>query len=175
MRTTAVSTTTPIEFPHAAQLFRVLRYTGDLDGQRHSTEVAYCVSSLTPDKATAEDLATLLREHWGAIENKLHWVRDTTFGEDASTLRTGTAPQTMAIIRNTLIAAFHLTGWRNLKRARRHFAHAINRCIDLITKPTKRSNLEHDRALAPIHRALQTFRRVSQWDAIVTGQVVCGA
>jgi hypothetical protein len=137
VRTTPVSSATPIEFPHAAQLVRVLRYTGDLDGQRHSTDLAYRVTSLTPDQATAEDLATLLSQHWGAIENKLHWVRDTTFHEDASTLRTGTAPQAMAIIRNTLIAAFRLTGWHNLKQARRHFSHAIHRCVNLITKPVE--------------------------------------
>ena len=63
-------------------------------------------------------------------------MRDTTFNEDASTLCTGTAPQAMAI-RNTLIAAFQLTGWTNLKQARRHFSHAAHRCVDLITKPLK--------------------------------------
>jgi hypothetical protein len=94
-------------------------------------------TSLTTNKANAPDLAQLLRDHWGAIENKTHWVRDTTFNEDASTLRAGTAPHTMAIIPNTLIAAFRLTGWDNLKQARRHFSHAISRCVDLITKPLK--------------------------------------
>jgi len=69
-------------------------------------------------------------------------VRDTTFNEDASTLRTGTAPQAMAIIRNTLIAAFRLTGWTNLKQARRHFSHAAHRCADLITKPLKTVTLQ---------------------------------
>ena len=64
-------------------------------------------------------------------------MRDTTFGEDASTLRTATAPLAISIIRNTLIAAFRLTGWTNLKQARRHFAHSIHRCVDLITKPLK--------------------------------------
>jgi len=43
----------------------------------------------------------------------------------------------MSIIRNTLITAFRLTGWNNLKQARRHFSHAIHRCVDLITKPIK--------------------------------------
>ncbi|MDN5851435.1 MAG: hypothetical protein L0K86_01065 [Actinomycetia bacterium] len=61
-------------------------------------------------------------------------MRDTTFREDASTLRAGTAPQAMAIIRNTLMAAFRLAGWDNLKKTRRHFAHRISRCVDLITK-----------------------------------------
>ena len=94
-----------------------------------------------PGLATAPELGELLRGHWGAIENKIHWVRDTTFNEDASTLRTGTAPQAMAI-RNTLIAAFRLTGWTNLKQARRHFAHAASRCVDLITKPLKTVKLQ---------------------------------
>jgi hypothetical protein len=64
-------------------------------------------------------------------------VRDTTFTEDASTLSAGTAPQAMAIIRNTVIAAFRLAGWHNLKQPRRYFSHAISRCVDLITKPVK--------------------------------------
>ena len=137
LRTTPVSAQAPINFPHAAQVFRVIRYVGGLDGQRRSKEVAHCVTSLALTNAAAQDLSQLLRDHWGAIENKLHWVRDTTFNEDASTLRAGTAPQAMAIIRNTLIAAFRLTGWNNLKKARRHFSHATSQCVDLITKPVK--------------------------------------
>lgn len=137
LRTTPVTAATQINFPHAAQVFRVIRYVGGLDGQRRSKEVAHCVTSLTPANAAGQDLGQLLRDHWGTIENKLHWVRDTTFNEDASTLRAGTAPQAMAIIRNTLIAAFRLAGWNNLKKARRHFSHAISQCVDLITKPVK--------------------------------------
>jgi hypothetical protein len=64
-------------------------------------------------------------------------VRDTTFNEDKSTLRAGTAPQAMAIIRNTIMAAFRFAGWTNLKKARRHFSHGISWCVDLITKPVK--------------------------------------
>ena len=40
-------------------------------------------------------------------------------------------------IRNTLIAAFRVAGWNNLKKARRHFSHGISWCVDLITKPVK--------------------------------------
>jgi predicted transposase YbfD/YdcC len=137
VRTTPVTAEVAIDFPHAAQVFRVIRYVGGLDGQRRSKEIAHCVTSLTPDNAAGHDLGQLLRDHWGAIENKIHWVRDTTFREDASTLRAGTAPHAMAIIRNTLIAAFRLAGWTNLKKARRHFAHDINHCVDLITQPLK--------------------------------------
>ena len=48
----------------------------------------YGITSLLPEKATAEDLLKLRREHW-SIENKLHWVRDVIFDEDASQARTG--------------------------------------------------------------------------------------
>lgn len=137
LRTATVTPQMGIDFPHATQVFRVIRYVGGLDGQRRTKEVAYCLTSLTTARADAPELGELLRGHWGAIENKTHWVRDTTFNEDASTLRTGTAPQAMAIIRNTLIAALRLTGWTNLKQARRHFAHVFSRCVDLITKPLK--------------------------------------
>lgn len=120
VRAATVTTESPLDFPHAAQVFRVIRHVGGLDGQRHSKEVAYCVTSLTPDKASARDLGRLLRGHWGAIEIGVHRVRDSSSREDASTLRAGTAPQAAAIIRNTLIAAFRLTGWTNIRQARRH-------------------------------------------------------
>ncbi|MGH3772245.1 MAG: ISAs1 family transposase, partial [Pseudonocardiaceae bacterium] len=74
-RTVTVTPQMGIDFPHAAQLFRVIRYVGDLDNQRRTKEVAHCVTSLTPTRADGPDLGQLLRGHWGAIENKTHWVR----------------------------------------------------------------------------------------------------
>jgi predicted transposase YbfD/YdcC len=43
-------------------------------------------------------IAAWLRDHWG-IENAVHWVRDVTFDEDRSTVRTGAAPQVLASLR----------------------------------------------------------------------------
>ena len=67
----------------------------------------------------------LLRPHWG-IENKSHHVRDTTFREDASRLRTGTAPGAMASFRNLAIGALRLAGVTNLAKATRHNARDAN-------------------------------------------------
>ncbi|MFD8767315.1 hypothetical protein [Streptomyces mirabilis] len=55
----------------------------------HTAKTVYSVTSVTAEQATAAQLAQLVRDHW-KIE-ALHHVRDTTFAEDASQLRTGNA------------------------------------------------------------------------------------
>jgi hypothetical protein len=81
---------------------------------------AYAITSLPFAQARPARLADLLRGHW-AIENGLHWVRDVTFAEDGSQLRTGTAPQVMACLRNLVIGALSRAGPVNLAAAlRRH-------------------------------------------------------
>jgi predicted transposase YbfD/YdcC len=59
--------------------------------------------------ADAVLLAIWLRGHW-QIENTLHWVRDVTFGEDHSVVRTGAGPQIIAAPRNTAINVSRLAG-----------------------------------------------------------------
>ena len=86
-----------VTFPHAAQLLVIDRSVCDLDGSCHSVEVAYAVTSLTPERADPARLLALVRGHW-EIENRLHWVRDVTFDEDRSQVRTGTAPRVMATL-----------------------------------------------------------------------------
>jgi hypothetical protein len=60
--------------------------------------VVYAVTSLTAAQARPARLAEWIRGHWG-IE-ALHHLRDVTFAEDASQVRTGTAPRAMASLRN---------------------------------------------------------------------------
>lgn len=59
-------------------------------------ETAYYISSLAND---ATRLLNAARDHWG-IENSCHWVLDMTFGEDDSRIRSGDAPQNMAVLRH---------------------------------------------------------------------------
>jgi hypothetical protein len=58
------------------------------------------------------------RRHW-SVENRLHWVRDVTFREDHSQLRTGTAPRALASFRNLGISTFRLGGRAHIAHARR--------------------------------------------------------
>jgi predicted transposase YbfD/YdcC len=108
-------------FPHAAQVLQVTRKTRDLGTRRWRTVTVYAITSLTFAQASPARLADLLRGHW-AIENGLHYVRDVTFSEDASQVRTGTAPQVMATLRNLAIGALSRAGPINLAAALRHHA-----------------------------------------------------
>ena len=84
-------------------------------------EVAYGVTSLRVWQADAAELLGYVRGHWG-IENRLHWVRDVTLGEDLSQVRSGSAPEVMAALRNTAIALLRLRGEDNLAAATRSLA-----------------------------------------------------
>ncbi|MFI7679592.1 transposase [Actinophytocola sp. NPDC049390] len=88
-----------------------------------------------PDQATPTQITNLLRQHWH-IENRLHWVRDVTYTEDHSHLRTGTAPRAMASLRNLAISALRQTGWTNIAQALRHMSRDTTRPLTLLGIPT---------------------------------------
>jgi predicted transposase YbfD/YdcC len=108
-------------FPHAAQVVQVTRKTRSLRTRRWRTVTVYAITSLAFQQASPARLADLLRGHW-AIENGLHWVRDVTFAEDASQVRTGTGPQVMACLRNLVIGLLSWAGPVNLAAALRQHA-----------------------------------------------------
>jgi predicted transposase YbfD/YdcC len=68
-------------------------------------ERRYFVSSLPMTTPPAEALQRV-RLHWH-IENRLHWLRDVTLGEDASQVRSGRAPQVLAAVRNAVLGLLH--------------------------------------------------------------------
>jgi predicted transposase YbfD/YdcC len=120
LRTLKAVTVHHFGFPHTAQVIQVTRKVRDLGTRRWRTVVVYAVTSLTFAQASPARLADLLRGHW-TIENGLHQVRDVTFAEDASQVRTGTAPQVMACLRNLAIGTLSHAGPVNLAAAlRRH-------------------------------------------------------
>jgi predicted transposase YbfD/YdcC len=116
-----VTVATGIVFPHARQAIQITRKTRRLDSKKWTTEVVYAITSLTTEQATATDLATWIRGHW-AIENRLHWVRDVTYDEDRSQIRTHTGPRAMASLRNLALSILRINGATNIAQALRHHA-----------------------------------------------------
>jgi hypothetical protein len=90
-------------------------------GRGERIETACAITSLLPERASAEELLAFWRGHWG-IETRLHYVRDVTLGEDACRVRTGAAPQVLAAMRNTVVSLVRLAGHANVAAALRRFA-----------------------------------------------------
>lgn len=78
--------------------------------------MVYLITSAGFETASPQVLAEFVRGHWG-IENRLHWVRDVTFDEDHSQVRTGNSPQIMASLRNAAITLLRLAGYSNIAAA----------------------------------------------------------
>ena len=108
-------------FPHVRQVFLIERYTVRKVRRRKKNSRKYAtkqirtavavlgITSLSAREAAPEHLAAYVRGHW-AIENKVHWVRDVTFREDLSQVRTGSRPRIMATLRNLAIGLIRQAG-----------------------------------------------------------------
>ena len=130
-----VTTVAGLDFPHATQALRITRRVRPLASRRWRTVTVYAVTSLTAAQAHPARLADWIRGHWG-IE-ALHHIRDTTFAEDASQVRTGNAPRAMASLRNLAIGILRARGDRNIAAALRRNARDATRVLPLlgITSP----------------------------------------
>jgi predicted transposase YbfD/YdcC len=107
-------------WPGLAQALCIERRRTDMHTGETSVETAYAVTSLSPERATPRQLLTLWREHW-RIENRLHYVRDVTYGEDRATVRAGRGAQALAAIRNVAIGLLRLAGETNIAAGCRRY------------------------------------------------------
>jgi predicted transposase YbfD/YdcC len=103
--------------------------TGEL-----SEAVTYGITSLGWQEADAAQLEKLWRGHW-AIENRVHYVRDVSMGEDAGSIRTASAPQALAAMRNSLLSLMRVSGWDNMADALRHYGAHVHNAFSLVTCP----------------------------------------
>ena len=116
-----------VGFDGAAQVAQ-LRRTVVKKGKK-TVEVVYLITS--DRDAGPETLAAWVRRHWH-IENKLHWVRDVTYQEDKSLVRTGNAPRVMASLRSLAISILRLDDHTNIAAANRHHARDPQRTLKLL-------------------------------------------
>ena len=107
------------------------RHTEEIKTSKKRTETVYLITSLSPQKASPEQLLKINRGHW-SIENKSHYVRDFTFDEDRCQIRTKTGPRMMAILRNLTIGLLRLANNNNIASAIRHMAAKPHLALHLI-------------------------------------------
>ncbi len=94
------------------------------------------MTSLRWDEADAGVVEALWRGHWG-IENKVQYVRDVTFGEDAGQIHVGQAPQALAALRNGLLTVLRSKGVTHIADAVRSCAASLSATFELIGVPSR--------------------------------------
>jgi predicted transposase YbfD/YdcC len=121
-RVVQVLTVDGLDFPHAAQAARVVRHRTCLKTGRCSRETVYVITDLTSQEAFPQRLAKIIRSQW-VIENRLHFVRDTAFLEDASRVRTQHGPENMATLRSFAINRLRAAGHHNIAAGLREMSY----------------------------------------------------
>lgn len=116
-------------WPGVEQVF-CLKRTVEQRGQTRC-QIVYGISSLAPKQASAQRLLEMIRAHW-RIENRLHWRRDVTLGEDHSQVRKGTAPQVLAALNTLVLAVFDFLGVQNVAQQMRRFDAQPQRAVRLL-------------------------------------------
>ena len=91
------------------------------------SETRYYISDLSD---SAFDFYQRIRGYWG-IENKVHYVRDVTFGEDKSRVRTAFLPHILAIARNLAINLYRDAGFSNMAQAKRKCQFDLDHVLSL--------------------------------------------
>jgi predicted transposase YbfD/YdcC len=121
-----------ILFPHAQLAIQIVRRRRPAGSRRGHTETVYAVTNLSWQQIRADQLAEAIRNHWH-VENRLHWIRDVTFAEDLSQVRTGHGPANMATLRNLALSRHRIAGADNIAAACRHVGRHPNRVLPLLT------------------------------------------
>jgi len=119
-------------FPRIGQVARLVRTVHEKG--RTSVETVYLITSLTPRRADPTRLLVLIRGHW-SVEVR-HRLRDVTFGEDASRLCSGAAPQVMAALRNLALTLIRRAGHTAIAAYRRHLSTHPRKALHLLRPRT---------------------------------------
>ena len=127
-----------LSWPGVQQICRITRQR-TVNGKT-SLEIVLAITSLTRLRANAQKLLALSRRHW-SIENRLHYVRDVSMGEDACRVRSGHAPQLLAALRNLAIGLIRRrTRQKSIPAAARRFIADPLAALALISPMTEGDN-----------------------------------
>jgi predicted transposase YbfD/YdcC len=116
------------DWPGLAQVFELQRTVTCKKSGATRAETVYGVTSLSLQEAGAAELLRFSRGHW-RIENQSHWVRDVTFDEDRSQVRSGNLPKVLAALRTSIIGLLRARGHASIAAATRRLAARPRECL----------------------------------------------
>ena len=119
-------------FPHARQValaerhvtrtVRVRKGKRWVRKQAKTAVAVFIITSLSAPEAAPGHLADYVRGQ-RTIENKVHWVRDVTFREDSSRVRTGHRPRIMVTLHNLVLGLIRQAGYTKIAATIRKIKH----------------------------------------------------
>jgi predicted transposase YbfD/YdcC len=120
-----------LDWPGVQQVMRRTYHAVDLRTGEVVHKVTYGITSLNRTRALPKQLAALRRAHW-TIENRNHYVRDETFGEDRCQLHSGHSAQALAALRNAVLNVLRYQGWSSIPVAIRRYSTSVHKALTLL-------------------------------------------
>jgi predicted transposase YbfD/YdcC len=136
---TTTELNTYLNFPYVGQAFVVERESIDKKTGKHSREIAYGITSRTPEQADPRRVLATNRGHW-SIENSCHYIIDWNYDEDRSRIRTGNGPENISRLRRFAISIIKLKGARSVAQEMRQLSRNVRLVLDHL-RMTKNSCL----------------------------------
>ena len=136
---TTTELNTYLNFPYVRQAFVVERESIDKKTGKHSREIAYGITSRTPEQADPRRVLATNRGHW-SIENSCHYIIDWNYDEDRSRIRTGNGPENISRLRRFAISIIKLKGARSVAQEMRQLSRNVRLVLDHL-RMTKNSCL----------------------------------
>jgi predicted transposase YbfD/YdcC len=126
-----------LDFPHVGQAFVVERHSIEKKTGIRSCEIAYGITSRSPEQADPQRVLKVNRGHW-TIENSCHYIIDWNFDEDRSRIRTGYGPENVTRLRRFAVGVIKSKGVRSVAQKMRELTRNVRSVLDYL-RMTKNS------------------------------------
>jgi len=124
-----------LAFPHIGQVFAIQTEFTDKKTGKYSCEIAYGLTSKTPEQADPQSVLAVNRGHW-SIENSCHYIIDWNYDEDRSRIRTGNGPENVTRLRRFAVSLIKAKGVRSVAQKMRQLTRNVRLVFDYL-KMTK--------------------------------------
>ena len=126
-----------LDFPHVGQAFVIQREATDKKSGEYSCDIAYGITSRTPEQADPQRVLSTNRGHW-SIENCCHYIIDWNYDEDRSRIRKGHGPENITRLRRFAISIIKSKNVRSVPQKMRQLMSNVRMVFDYL-RMTKNS------------------------------------
>ena len=126
-----------LDFPHVGQAFVIERHSTEKKTGISSCEIAYGITSRSPEQADPQRVLKVNRGHW-TIENSCHYILDWNYDEDRSRIRTGYGPENVTRLRRFAVGVIKSKGVRSVAQKMRELTRNVRSVFDYL-RMTKNS------------------------------------